>query len=148
MVLGLLQFEGIKGRRAMIVFSDGLDLTSEYRPTDVAELARRVNVPIHAIAATPGVAAALSGGASSREAAENGELMRIAQATGGTLHALDSLGALPAIYSKIEAALRAQILVFVRTDAATRENDWRSVRVEVAAPDVNVFAPEGYYTSW
>lgn len=61
MFLGLLQFEGIKGRRAMVVFTDGLDLTSEYTAADVRELARRVHVPIHVIASTPGVEARLDG---------------------------------------------------------------------------------------
>ena len=49
MALGLLQFEGVKGRRAMILFTDGRDVTSEYSASDVGELARRVSVPIHVI---------------------------------------------------------------------------------------------------
>lgn len=41
-ILGLLQFEGVKGRRALIVFSDGSDRTSQYSAADVRELARRI----------------------------------------------------------------------------------------------------------
>jgi len=135
MVLGLLQFEGIKGRRAMIVFSDGLDRTSEYRAAEVGELARRVNVPIHVIAAMPEYAAA-----------EGDELQGIAVPTGGTSHRLRELAELPNVYARIEAALRAQVLAFVRTDPATRDNEWRSVHVDVR--DLEVYAPEGYYAAW
>ncbi|HEV7243104.1 MAG TPA: VWA domain-containing protein [Thermoanaerobaculia bacterium] len=135
MVLGLLQFEGIKGRRAMIVFSDGLDRTSHYRPEEVSELSRRVNVPIHVIESIP-------------IEPSDGELKRVARATGGSAHTLEQLAELPKVYAQIEAALRAQFLAFVRTDPATRENEWRTVRVEVRGEDLKVYAPEGYYAGW
>jgi VWFA-related protein len=132
MVLGLLQFEGIKGRRAMIVFSDGLDRTSHYGASDVSELARRVNVPIHVIEAIP---------------AEPGD-GTLARAAGGTFHTPAHLSELPGVYARIEAALRAQLIAFVRTDPALRENEWRPVRVEVAGAHGEVYAPEGYYAAW
>ncbi|MEA2463309.1 MAG: Ca-activated chloride channel [Acidobacteriota bacterium] len=142
MVLGLLQFEGIKGRRAMVVFSDGIDMTSDYGATDVGELARRVNVPVHVIAALPGLH-----GLGIEKPAED-DLTRIAQSTGGTYQTLHALAELPGLYARIEAALRAQILVFVRTDPATRDNEWRSVQVQVEGEELDVFAPEGYYAAW
>jgi VWFA-related protein len=135
MALGLLQFEGVQGRRAMIVFSDGLDRTSHYRASDVSELSRRVNVPIHVIEAI------------GDERPDEG-LQRIAEATGGTAHPLERLEDLPHVYARIEAALRAQILAFVRTDPATRENEWRPVQVEVQGSGLEVRAPEGYYATW
>jgi VWFA-related protein len=142
MVLGLLQFEGIKGRRAMVVFSDGMDVISGYGAADAGELAKRVNVPVHVIAALPG----MSGAGIPRP--EEGELTHIAQSTGGTYHTLHDLAELPGLYARIQAALRAQILVFVRTDPATRENEWRSVEVKVEGEELDVFAPEGYYAAW
>lgn len=137
MVLGLLQFEGIKGRRAMIVFSDGLDRTSQYTAADVRELARRMNVPIHIILVVP-----------PEPAPEYEELKRMPATTGGTSHVLEELAALPNAYARIQAALAAQVLAFMRTDPATRENEWRSIRVEVKGDALEVHAPEGYYASW
>ncbi|HYK01224.1 MAG TPA: VWA domain-containing protein [Thermoanaerobaculia bacterium] len=142
MVLGLLQFEGIKGRRAMVVFSDGIDMSSRYGAADAGELARRVNVPVHVIAALPAMT-----GLGIEKPAE-GELTAIAQSAGGTYQILHELAELPALYARIEAALRAQVLVFVRTDAATRENEWRSVQVQVEGDALDVIAPEGYYAAW
>ncbi|HEY0156992.1 MAG TPA: VWA domain-containing protein [Thermoanaerobaculia bacterium] len=132
MVLGLLQFEGIKGGRAMVLFSDGLDMTSQYGAGDVSELARRVNVPIHVIAADP----------------EDRTLEPIALSTGGTFHTLTELAALPGIYARIEAALRAQVLAFVRTEPGKKENEWRNIRVTVEGEGLDVYAPEGYYVPW
>jgi Ca-activated chloride channel family protein len=142
MVLGLLQFEGIKGRRAMVVFSDGIDMASGYGASDAAELAKRMNVPVHVIASLP----AMSGSGIERPAQD--ELMRITQSTGGTYHTLHALAELQGLYARIETALRAQLLVFVRTDPATRENEWREVLVQVDGDDADVFAPEGYYAAW
>jgi VWFA-related protein len=136
MILGLLQFEGMKGRRAMIVFSDGLDITSQYGAADVRELARRVNVPIHVILAIP-----------PEEPAELDALKRVPLATGGTSHTLESLDGLPAAYARIRAALEAQVVAFARTDPPARDSEWRPIRVEVPGRALVVFAPDGYYAT-
>jgi len=145
MVLGLLQFEGIKGRRAMVVFTDGLDRTSEYGAAEVRELAKRVNVPIHLVQAVPWSPA--HGGSWVADPPDL-ELQRVTRATGGIAHTLRSLAELPDVYARIENALRAQFLAFVRTDAGTRENEWRGVQVSVEGEGLEVFAPEGYYAPW
>lgn len=149
MVLGLLQFEGIKGRRAMIVFTDGVDRTSEYDVGGVSELARRVNVPIHFFTSMSwSLDIAAGAGGTWVSDPPDPELFALARRTGGTSHTLQELGELPAAYARIEQALRAQILAFVRTDPATRENEWRPVKVEVKGAAVQVLAPEGYYATW
>ncbi|HEY0144325.1 MAG TPA: VWA domain-containing protein [Thermoanaerobaculia bacterium] len=140
-VLGLLQFEGIKGRRAMIVFSDGHDVVSRYSAADVSELARRVNVPIHVMSAPQRATAG-------DVVATDRELKRVSEATGGTGQTLHELVELPGLYARIEAALRAQILAFVRTDPGTRENEWRRIRVAIRGSNLTVYAPEGYYAPW
>lgn len=142
LVLGLLQFEGVHGRRAMIVFSDGHDVSSGYRAADVSELARRMNVPVHVISSLQGVPA----GASATVDPTDRELKRIAHETGGTGHTLLRLEELPSIYARIEAALRAQLIAFIRTERASRENEWRAIRVEVEGR--SVLAPAGYYAPW
>ena len=129
-ILGLQQFAGVQGRRALIVFSDGLDVTSEHGPGDVRERARRMNVPVHVIESVP-------------SGAPNAELQRVARATGGTAHALRTLGELSGVYAAIDAALRAQWLAVFRTDPATHGDEWRAVRVEVKGAEVH--APDGYY---
>lgn len=62
------------------------------------------------------------------------------------MHTLDNLAELPSVYAQIEAALRAQFLAFFATDAATAENEWRAITVDV--PGLEVIAPAGYYAMW
>ncbi len=130
MALGLLQFEGVKGRRAMVVFTDGLDRTSEYEANEVGDLARRVSVPVHVIG-------------SSEE-----PVKRVAEMTGGTSQMLERLDDLPSIFARIEAALRAQVLAFIRIEPAKKENEWHAVQVEVKGDGLQVYAPAGYYAGW
>ena len=166
LALGLLQFEGVKGRRALVVFTDGIDRTSRYGPDDVAELARRMNVPNHLIAArtsappvSPGAAILPSrpGSTPIRSVIvhASGEIARayrvletLTASTGGTTHILRKLDELPDVYERIGAALRSQLLAFVRIEPGTRENEWRESRVEVRGGRFDVRAPEGYYAPW
>jgi VWFA-related protein len=139
MILGLLQFEGVKGRRALVVFSDGVDTFSRYHNGDVEELARRSNIPLFVIAAanqpTPQWTVSMN------------RLTAVSESTGGLTHKLQSLDELKDVYARIEADLRAQTLVTIRTDPGRSENDWR--RIEVAVPGRSrVRAPVGYYAPW
>lgn len=147
MALGLLQFEGVKGRRAMIVFTDGLDRTSQYTAAGVRDLARRSSVPIHVFAAPAWSPALNVTGWISDPADADGELKRLAKSTGGTAHTLKDLNELGAAFTRIGDALRAQILAFIRTDAAKKESEWRAIDVEVKGGG-EVFAPAGYYAIW
>ena len=138
MALGLLQFEGVTGRRGMIVFSDGVDITSAYSAAEVSELARRANVPVHVINSRALLPATVP----------DDTMARLAEATGAVFHSLGDLGALPAVYSRIEAVLRAQVIAFIRTDRGGWENEWRPIAVDVRGEGHQVFAPAGYYAPW
>ena len=159
MVLGLLQFEGVRGRRGLVVFTDGMDRTSRYKAADLTTLSRRSNVPIYLI--TPPLnhgtmtMAAPAGPRTRRGAAEGmpvmvggqgaKELETVTSGSGGRLHEMQKLEQLPAIYASISDALRAQMIVSIRTDPARKENDWREIEVDVKRRGVDVRAPAGYY---
>lgn len=162
--IGLLQFEAIRGRRALIVLTDGVDRTSRYTGNDVTDLARRSSVPIHLIVAPPELPATIDVAAlpnqgmlpPPRVASRGGtdwqrrfaELRRAAASTGGSAHLLDHLRDLSQVYADIADGLRAQILAFIRADAGRRENEWREVKVQVEPGDLSVHAPAGYYAPW
>lgn len=147
--VGLLQLQGVKGRRALVVFTDGADLTSRYGAVDVAALAKRTHVPIHLIATTPNRSTVKVGGPRPDElrwGAMYRSLSAMAESTGGRAYVLDRLDDLPDVYRRIGEALRSQFLVFVRAEAGKHENDWRAI--EVVGRGVRLFAPEGYYAPW
>ena len=150
--VGLLQLQGVKGRRALVVFTDGGDLTSRYGATDIAGLAKRTHVPIHLIATTPNHSKQRTAGGPRPDELRWGAmyrgLSRMAESTGGRGYMLDRLEELPAVYQKIGEALRSQFLVFVRAEPGRNENDWRNISIEMAARGITLYAPEGYYAPW
>ncbi len=168
MVLALLQFEGVKGRRALVVFTDGFDWASRYKADDLKRFSRRMNVPIHAISPafvepTPGKPLGPAIGLSHLDRGKIppsppgvspttlharralSELREVASASGGRLHELSSLDRLDAIYKRIAEALDAQMLVTIRTEPGTSDNEWRPVNVTAVARNIEVRAPAGYY---
>jgi VWFA-related protein len=160
--LGLLQFEGVAGRRALVVLTDGVDRTSRYGADDVANLARRMNVPIHIIAArsrnrplpyrglnqSSAEASQLMHAAALASSRLYRQLVGMAQTSGGTSHQLTSLDTLTDVYARIASALSAQILAVIRTDPGTKENEWRALDVDVRDGKIDILAPEGYYAPW
>jgi VWFA-related protein len=149
--VGLLQLEGVKGRRGLVVFTDGVDRTSRYGVSDVGELARRTHVPIHLIAATPDPRFESASGPGSRGMNPGliyHTLSRMVESTGGSAHRLKRIDELPAVYQQIGAALQSQFLLFVRTEPGKSGNEWRNIRVEMASRGITVHAPEGYYAPW
>jgi VWFA-related protein len=161
-ILGLLQFEGVKGRRALVVFSDGADRSSRYDAGDVQEMSRRSNIPIYMIAGAPEVterdmrAPRQRGRPTARPPLNPtsaqwtliiGDATRMIESTGGRLHRLFDLAELHDVYRQIAEDLRAQSLVEIRTDPGRSENDWRKIAVEIAGR-ADVRAPAGYYAPW
>jgi VWFA-related protein len=147
--VGLLQLQGVKGRRALVVFTDGADLTSRYGATEIAALAKRTHVPIHIIATAPNRSTQKLGGPRPDElrwGAMYRGLAGMAESTGGRAYILDRLEELPQVYQRIGDALRSQFLLFVRAEPGRHENDWR--HIEVLARGITLFAPEGYYAPW
>jgi VWFA-related protein len=144
--LGLLQMEGVEGRRAVVIFTKGAERASRYGSSDLEDLARRARVPIHLIAAAP--ERSRRGTQGSEWSTMYNSMSALAQSTGGNAYRLDRLDALAQFYQQIEADLQSQHLLFVRTEAAASEDEWRKIGVEVTTPGVRVQAPEGYYLPW
>lgn len=158
MILGLLQFEGVKGRRALVVFTDGVDRTSDHVAADLRDVARRSNVPIFVVTGVarhgnlsmppPIRGRPLLKSAAVAESELWQELIRelggVARSTGGQLFELKSLDRLGEIYDDIGRALRAQLLVTFRSDAGG-ENEWRAIDVSIPRRSLRVHAPSGYY---
>jgi Ca-activated chloride channel family protein len=129
--------EPAKGRRALVLVSDGDDRYSETSPGDLLEHARRSHVLIYPIAigrSRPAVFAEL------------------AAATGGRSFHEQTPAGLNATMALIARELRFQYLlgyVPSRTtsgEAAVSEPQWRSIEVRVSRPGAIVRARDGYYS--
>lgn len=124
--------DGARGRRALVILSDGDDRYSDASAAEAIARARRSNVIVYPIAlgkVRPPLFAELS------------------TLTGGRSYHARDLKGLDEIMTTIAAQLREQYLLGYspsRTPVAGA-NEWRSISVRVEKPGVSVRARDGYY---
>ncbi len=131
----LYLFNGLRGKRAIILLSDGADSKSTYRFSEVLEFARRSEVTIHVIGVDIG----------SREMEARMRLSQLAKDTGGRTFFIDEVSELRRVYDLIERDLRSQyLLAYQSTNAGGREQ-FREVKVVVKERGLKARALSGYY---
>lgn len=134
LVFTLHYFSGIKGKRALIVLSDGEDSSSRYSFDETLEFARRSGVAIYSIGL----------GLANRELAARVRLQRLATETGGRYFFISQARELAAIYESIEQELRFQyLLAYQSTDS--EGDEFRRVEVRVSQPGWEATTVPGYY---
>jgi Ca-activated chloride channel family protein len=122
--------EPARGRRALIVLSDGADRYSQLTGADLVQKARRSDVLIYPIALgkeRPPI------------------FTELAAVTGGRSFQAADERSLTSTLGVIARELRSQYLLgYVPAREAGRASGWRSIRVTVSRPDVRVRARDGY----
>ena len=120
-----------KGRRALVLLSDGTDRYSDTRAADLVEQARRRDVLIYPVALG---------------AARPPLFAELAAATGGrSFHAREPRE-LGSTMATIARELRFQYLLgYVPTRGVSPEPAWHVIEVTVSQPDVRVRARDGYF---
>lgn len=134
----LSQFTGIKGQRAVILFSDGQEHESRLQADQVVELARRFGITLYTIGLRVGP----------KEAPARQLLDRLARETGGRSFFLEDLTVLPAVYQMIEQDLRSRYLLAYQPEGAEADGAFRQVDVEVSAAHPGTLVARtirGYY---
>ncbi|MGB5400040.1 MAG: VWA domain-containing protein, partial [Thermoanaerobaculia bacterium] len=134
LVFTLHYFSGIKGKRALIVLSDGEDSSSRYSFDETLEFARRSGIAIYSIGL----------GLPSRQLETRMRLQRFAADTGGRYFFISHASELASIYESIEEELRFQyLLAYQSTDS--EGDEFRRVEVRVSRPDLEATTVPGYY---
>jgi VWFA-related protein len=132
MVFSLYYFSGLRGRRALLLLSDGRDEGSRFTFDEALEYARRSGVTIYVIGLGEDV--------------EKRKLGRFAEETGGRAFFPGRADDLPGIYAAIEEELRSQYLIaYQSTNNTGNANAFRTVDLEVARSGVEVKTMRGYY---
>lgn len=127
--LALQQFQGISGKKALIVFSDGREGTSSASAKECERLARTIGVPVYVFVP--------QGGERGGHALRN-----IAAATGGLLfHAPNEL---PAVFNRLAEDIRGQYVLSFERPSGIAPGTWRTIRVSVHRPDASVRTIQGY----
>jgi Ca-activated chloride channel homolog len=118
---GLDLLERYRGRRALVLFTDGEDMVSHATADDVR---RRIEVsaaPVYVVAQGKGM----------REAALKEVLDRVSAVSGGRAFYTDRVEELDGAFTEISEDLASQyLLAYAPADTAT-DGGWRTIRVEV-----------------
>jgi VWFA-related protein len=128
-VFSLLQLQGVPGKRALIVLSDGDDAASRYTLDDTRNVARETGATIYLIVLS---------------ASGPGRLATLAEETGGRVWVLRDMKQLDAIYTTIADELRSQYRFTFRTNARDR-NQWRRVKIATEVKDAKVRTTSGFF---
>jgi len=140
LVTVLKQMRPLKGRKAIILLSSGIDTFSTITLDDTLKILRESGVPVYAIGLGPALrgAASLYGntGPVARidwNKADN-NLQEIARASGGRHYAPESTLDLTAIYDDIMENLRVRYVITYKISSAADLNSPRTIRVELVNP--------------
>ncbi len=132
---GLYYFRGIRGRRALILLSDGDDTGSSIPYRDALEYARRSGVAVYAVGLNVGK---LSVGIRRK-------LTNMAEETGGRVFFIGKAEELVGVYDEIEEELRSQYLLAYTSDLPNTDGTYREVEVKVKKSGLKARTIRGYY---
>jgi VWFA-related protein len=134
-VFSLYYFRGVRGRRALILLSDGDDTASQVPFREGLEYARRSGVVVYAIG--------LKNEALNLKARR--KLESLATETGGRVFFIDRAEELFGVYEEIEEELRSQYLLAFASDRPPQAGEFRNVEVKVKKSGLKARTISGYY---
>ncbi|HEY0590136.1 MAG TPA: VWA domain-containing protein, partial [Thermoanaerobaculia bacterium] len=135
-IFGLLQLQGVPGKRALVVLTDGRDETSRYDFADAERVARESGVAIYALI--------LGEPLSKKPWGVDPALEKLALHSGGRAWYLPDSANMDAIYDSIDLELRNQYRITYRTTPGRGASDWRNVKVAVDVAGAQVRTAAGF----
>ena len=134
-IMGLFQFSGITGRRAMVVLTDGEDPASQNGFDEALGYAQRTGVTIYTIGVS----------IPSTKVTTRWQINKLASATGGRAFYVSEKSGLDKIYADINRELRTQYLLAYTSNSEKPLDELRKIKVEVDRKGVKVRTIAGYY---
>jgi VWFA-related protein len=131
LIFSFYTFNGLKGRRALLLLSDGKDEGSRFTYEEALEFARRSGVTVYTIGLGEDV--------------EKKKLVRISEETGGRAFFPRSADELAGIYAAIEEELRSQYLIAYQSTSTRADTGFRTVDLKVNKPGLEAKTMRGYY---
>jgi Ca-activated chloride channel family protein len=134
-IYGLYQFTGVKGKKALVILSDGKDTASKFDYETLVEYVRKAGISIY------GIGLKISGA----DLEVKYKLNKLAQATGGQTFYVDSAKNLEAVYRQINEDLRSQYMLTYYSTNVTAKDKWRKVEIKVEPSSLQARTITGYY---
>ena len=126
------------GRKALVIFSDGADTTSQLQDKDVVDYARAVEATVYSIGFK-------GEGGGLMSSSPRGFLRKIATETGGQYFAPDKVGELIKVFNEISNELKNHYLL-AYTPTKEPDGTWREIALKVNRPDTDVRVRKGYFS--
>ena len=130
----LYYFGGIRGKRAIVLLTDGRDEGSKYQYKDALDYARQSGVAFY----TVGI------GLAPTDSDVHFKLRELAEETGGRSFFIEHPSALKEIYAAIEGELRSQYLVAYQSSKGGNDGTYRNVQVKLDKPGLEARTIRGY----
>lgn len=134
-VTSLYYFRGVRGRRALVLLSDGEDTTSSLEFDEALEYARRSGVAIYSIGLRIGIT----------QVNVRRKLENLAEETGGRTFYIGKAEELRSVYGEIERELRSQYLLAYSPPPGGEEGVFHEIEVEVKRSGAKARTIKGYY---
>jgi VWFA-related protein len=134
-VRSLEEFRGRRGRQALVLLTDGEDTTSRTGWKIAERFAHTMRIPIFPIGL----------GLGKLDFSSRNTLKSLAGETGGEAFFPKGVAELPAVYDRIAELLRSQYLLWYRSGSDKPPEEFREIRVEVSASELEVQTIRGYY---
>ncbi len=135
LVYAIYYFSGIKGKRVVVLLSDGEDSGSRYGYTEALEFARRTGVAIYTVGLL----------LPSRAIEAQRHLRQLASETGGRAFFIEKASQLDRVYDAIQDELRSQYLLSYQASSGGDDHDYRRIRVEMKTQGLEAKTISGYY---
>lgn len=133
-VFTLYHFGGVRGQRALILLSDGMDSISRYSFPETLDFARETGVTIYTIG--------LDIPSSEHEA--RSKLRRLSKETGGKSFFIRNTRELDRVYQTIERELRSQYLIAYQSSTED-QSAFRRISVKLSDPKLTAKTLSGYH---
>jgi VWFA-related protein len=131
------------GRKALIVFSDGVDNARATAPLDAIASAQRANVLVYSVLFSD--PQAYTGQLGNPRGAGITLLRRISRETGGSYFAVSNKQSMKGVFERIERDLRSEYSLGYVSDQTDAGPGYRKIRLTTRREGLIVQAREGYY---
>jgi len=135
LIYALYYFGGVKGKRAIVILSDGKDEGSRHPFSEALEYARRSGVALYTVGIN----------LSTSDTDVRLKLSRLADETGGRFFFIERAGELEGIYDTIQKELRSQYLLAYQSSKEGDPDKFRTIEVKLAKPGLEAKTLRGYY---
>jgi Ca-activated chloride channel family protein len=141
-VYSLVQLQGVPGKKALVVYTDGADEDPDFAYRTALRFARKVGVPIYVILSNNEIMRTKGKGLSVRGFLER--LETLTKSVGGKVFFARVGQDLRDVYAEIDEELRSQYLVGYYSQYTGGE-EWRQIEVGVEGSGLKARTIAGYY---